>query len=249
MASPWRSAGRSAAPACSRRSRSSLGGGALLLRPVLPALRPLRAGAICLFAAVTLALAAGTLGVSSGPGRGAQAWTLGPPAERTAASPARRSTRSTHRLVQDVGVDILVVFLLLAGVILLTGASLAGVLRATGSGLIDTTRMMRALGDRRRAARDAPRADGSSVEDVAPSALRARPSRRPSELIVRATHVEAPSQDGPRASSRTPSADASDAAAERARGRRAGRGADEADARSSRGGGSSGRGPRRSRRR
>ena len=42
------------------------GGGALLLRPVWPALRPLRTGAICLSASITLALAAGTLGVSSG---------------------------------------------------------------------------------------------------------------------------------------------------------------------------------------
>ncbi len=67
---------------------------------------------------------------------------------------ARRSTKLTHRLVQDVGVDILVVFLLLAGVILLTGASLGGALRATGSGLVDTTRMMRALGARHGAAED-----------------------------------------------------------------------------------------------
>src|ERR1700722_13500258 len=42
------------------------GGGALLLRPVWPALRPLRTGAICLSGSIVLALAAGTLGVSSG---------------------------------------------------------------------------------------------------------------------------------------------------------------------------------------
>ena len=60
---------------------------------------------------------------------------LRPSAERTGASPARRSTQLAHRLVQNVGVDILVVFLLLAGVILLTGASLASVIRATGSGV------------------------------------------------------------------------------------------------------------------
>jgi len=38
-------------------------------------------------------------------------------------------------MVQTVGVDILVVFLMLVGVVLLTGASLAAVLRATGNGL------------------------------------------------------------------------------------------------------------------
>src|SRR5580693_5117799 len=45
------------------------GGSAMLLRPVWPALRPLRTGAICLSASIVLALAAGTLGVSSGVGR------------------------------------------------------------------------------------------------------------------------------------------------------------------------------------
>ena len=38
------------------------GGAILVLRPVLPAVRPFRAGAICLFAALCLGLAAGTLG-------------------------------------------------------------------------------------------------------------------------------------------------------------------------------------------
>src|SRR5580658_2948016 len=44
------------------------GGGVLLLRPVLPALRPLRTGATCLFCSVTLALAAGTLGITRASG-------------------------------------------------------------------------------------------------------------------------------------------------------------------------------------
>ena len=41
-------------------------GGILILRPMLPAVRPFRAGAICLFASLTLGLAAGTLGLGSG---------------------------------------------------------------------------------------------------------------------------------------------------------------------------------------
>src|SRR5580658_889316 len=48
-------------------------GAALLMRPVLPELRPLRAGSTCLFCAVVLALAAGTLGVSEGRG-GSRHW-------------------------------------------------------------------------------------------------------------------------------------------------------------------------------
>ena len=42
------------------------GGGAMLARPAWPQMRPLRTGATCLAAAVMMALAAGTLGVSSG---------------------------------------------------------------------------------------------------------------------------------------------------------------------------------------
>src|SRR4051812_9105380 len=41
-------------------------GAILILRPMLPAVRPFRSGAICLFAALTLGLAAGTLGVGPG---------------------------------------------------------------------------------------------------------------------------------------------------------------------------------------
>ncbi len=43
-----------------------VGGSALLFAQFMPTRRPLRTGGLCLFAAVTLALAAGTLGVSSG---------------------------------------------------------------------------------------------------------------------------------------------------------------------------------------
>ncbi len=101
-------------------------GAVLLLRPAFPELRPLRAGALCLFAAVVLALADGTLGISPGP---AQAVTegavhAGPHAHAGGASqwsPAYMEARGgiagqglwwvTHGLVQGVGVEILVAFL------------------------------------------------------------------------------------------------------------------------------------------
>src|SRR5215211_2855983 len=47
-------------------------GAILVLRPVLPAVRPFNTGAICLFAAAALGLAAGTLGL--GPGGGPTDW-------------------------------------------------------------------------------------------------------------------------------------------------------------------------------
>ncbi len=119
-----------------------LAGGALLARALAPAVRPLRAGALCVFSGLTLALAAGTFGVS--PHARAPAW-----------SSARLQSHGgivgealfqlTHRMVQQVGVDILVLFLLASGAVLLSGASLAGILRATGNGLMDTTRAMRSI--------------------------------------------------------------------------------------------------------
>ncbi len=78
--------------------------------------------------------------------------------------------------------QILVVFLLLVALILLTGASLAGILRATGSGIRDTTRLIR------------PPASPESSPSAPPRVL-GPPEPAPEELIVRATHVEAPPPD------------------------------------------------------
>ncbi len=172
-----------------------VGGGALLLDQLIPTRRPLRTGGLCVFSAVTLALAAGTLGVSDGT-----------PAEGPSSAQWRSDFLQAHggilgqtlywvahRLVQSVGVDILVVFLLVVGVVLLTGASLAAVLRATGNGLLDTSRMIRARASAlERGAKGAPEKPARpAAESIHP------PEPEPHELIVRATHVEAPSLDGP----------------------------------------------------
>jgi S-DNA-T family DNA segregation ATPase FtsK/SpoIIIE len=166
-----------------------LAGVALLLGPILPRLAPLRSGAVCLFASVTLALAAGTFGLSAGQGNvtGAEQW-------RSAFIEARGGIAGqglywvSDRLVQGVGVDIIVVFLFVVALVLLTGASLAAILRATGNGLVDTTRVLGrhspSLSLRRR-----PREQGSEASEVLP------PEPSPEELIIRATHVEAPALD------------------------------------------------------
>jgi S-DNA-T family DNA segregation ATPase FtsK/SpoIIIE len=182
-------------------------GAAMLMRPVLPAMRPLRTGSICLFCAIVLALAAGTLGVSSGQGTPTSHWSSDyVQAHGGAAGQALYEV--AHRLVQQVGVDILVVFLLVVGVILLTGASLAAALRATGSGMVDSTRMLKArvAADHVRGG-DAPGAlVGDASRAAAPDAVEERtpletllpPEPEPGKLVVRATHVEAPSLDGER---------------------------------------------------
>jgi DNA segregation ATPase FtsK/SpoIIIE, S-DNA-T family len=154
-----------------------VGGGAMLMAPVLPALRPLRTGGICLGAAIVLALAAGTLGVSAGTPEGAQ-WSTSFLSARGGAL-GELMYVAAHRLVQEVGVDILVIFLLIVGVILLTGASLATALRATGTGMVDTTRMLRTL------------ASSSETTKVRAEPLQP-PDPGPEDLIVRATPTAEP---------------------------------------------------------
>jgi S-DNA-T family DNA segregation ATPase FtsK/SpoIIIE len=174
----------------------AIGGAALLMRPVLPALRPLRTGAICLFASVTLALAGGTFGVSSGSAVGSRAWTSAH-LQSHGGIAGQAIFEVSNRLIQTVGVDILVVFLLLTAVILLTGASLASAIRATGNGLLDTTRVISRLGERETPARTGSRTRAASPveEDFALEDSMQPPEPAPEELIVRATHVEAPSRD------------------------------------------------------
>ncbi len=159
-------------------------------------------GGACLFAGVTLALAAGTLGVSSGPGAAQTAWHSHELQSRGGAF-GEALYQLTHHLVQDVGVGILVVFLLLVGVVLITGASLGGTLRATGAGVVETTRMMRTLGARHAAGeeppdgRDAAAEEGDFDLDAYAAALPGMQPPEPGagELVVRATHVEGPGQD------------------------------------------------------
>jgi S-DNA-T family DNA segregation ATPase FtsK/SpoIIIE len=173
-----------------------IGGGALLLRPVLPALRPLRTGALCVFAAVTLALAAGMLGITTAPGNGAHAWASAH-LQTHGGIAGEALYQLTHRLIQDVGVDILVVFLLITGAVLLTGASIASVIRATGSGVVDTTRMVRRRREREPqalAGRGRAHSAAAVAREMEDSPL-LPPEPEPRELIVRATHVEAPSHD------------------------------------------------------
>jgi DNA segregation ATPase FtsK/SpoIIIE, S-DNA-T family len=116
-------------------------GAVLVLRPVLPAIRPFRAGGLCLFASLSLALAAGTFG-------------LGPFGERVRFwDPAYVKPRGgmvgeglywgTSSLLGDVGAHIIAIFLFIAAVLLLTGASVASVLKATSDSVTSTGRLLR----------------------------------------------------------------------------------------------------------
>src|SRR4051812_40341726 len=115
-------------------------GAILVLRPLVPAVRPFRSGGACLFAALTLAIAAGTLGL--GPGGSAVHW------DRFWVTPRGGLVGeglywATSTLLGTVGAHIVAVFLFLAAVLLLTGATVAGVVRATSTQVAETTKALR----------------------------------------------------------------------------------------------------------
>jgi S-DNA-T family DNA segregation ATPase FtsK/SpoIIIE len=168
-------------------------GAILVLRPVLPSVRPFRAGALCLFAALTLMLAAGTVGI--GPDGARVGYWNAPFFEDRGGIVGDALLYCVATAVSTIGAHILAVFLLVAGILLLTGASVAGVLRATGSGLADTTRAIgRTVPARTR--RPAPIEPELPEQPVEPEPYHP-PEPADSEVIVRATHVEAPAPAAP----------------------------------------------------
>src|SRR3954467_5109882 len=117
------------------------GGAILMLRPVLPAVRPFRAGAICLFAAVTLGLSNATLGV--GPDGARPGWWDAEWVKTRGGMTGETLDWAVTTLAGTIGAHILAVFLFLAGVLLLTGASVAGVIKATHTSVSTTAREVR----------------------------------------------------------------------------------------------------------
>jgi S-DNA-T family DNA segregation ATPase FtsK/SpoIIIE len=135
-------------------------GAVLTMRSMLPAMRPFRSGGLCLLAATTLAFAAGTLGLGGGGGRH-DLWQVGALRARGGALGEALFDLSS-RLFSSFGSHILAVFLFLAGVLLVTGASVAGVLRATAAEVAETTRAFRRAPDEG-APRVAPPEDDEEV--------------------------------------------------------------------------------------
>jgi DNA segregation ATPase FtsK/SpoIIIE, S-DNA-T family len=114
-------------------------GAILMLRPMLPAVRPFRSGAICLFAAVTLGLAAGTIG----PGGHRPEWWDAGWVKTRGGMVGEGLDWVVTTLAGSIGAHILAIFLFVAGVLLITGASVAGVIKATTDSVSSTTRELR----------------------------------------------------------------------------------------------------------
>jgi S-DNA-T family DNA segregation ATPase FtsK/SpoIIIE len=155
-------------------------GAVLVLGPMLPNVRPFKAGGVLLLTALMLGLAAGTLGL--GPDD--------PPRDAAFETPSWFRHHggaagevlfwATRTLFQEIGAHVLFVFLFVAGFMLLTGASIAGVIRATSESVRTTTRRVK------RSTAEFARLKPAPQPAAPPEPANAEP-------VVRATHVEAPS--------------------------------------------------------
>jgi len=176
-------------------------GAVLVLKPMLPSVRPFRSGAACLMLGLMLGLAAGAFGL--GPADPPREGFFKPEYFKDHGGLVGDALFWTTRtLFQDVGTHILFVFLMLGGVLLLTGASVAGVMRATHESVTSTTRRVRqstgefaALVTGRVEASDQSSVVSRQGEELEPEE---GPRSAPPEVepVVRATHVEAPALDG-----------------------------------------------------
>src|SRR3954466_6374419 len=103
-------------------------GAAIVIRPMLPAVHPFKTGGVCLAAALTLGLAAGSLGL--GPGDTPRDGFFDADYLRHHGGLVGESLFwASSKLFSEAGSHILFVFLLLAGILLVTGASIAGVVQ------------------------------------------------------------------------------------------------------------------------
>jgi len=166
--------------------------------------RPLRTGAVCLCAALTLALAAGTLGLGPGAVGSHDFWQPAAFESRGGVVGQAELWVGSH-LLSTLGADILAVFGLIAGLILVTGATVASVLRVTGAGAGSAGRALKRSTEEatatfaRRSAAVGTRMRATATE-AAPAGSTALPEPEPllppepatGELVIRATHVEAP---------------------------------------------------------
>ena len=162
-----------------------IAGGLLLMRELRTPARPLRTGTVFLVASVTLALASGALGLGPGALSGRAFWHAAAFRTRGGLLGQGEFWLASH-LLSTTGAEILAVFLFVAGLLLVTGAGAAGIIRSARDSVAGTTRVMR----RRTGELAQTVVDRTAPPPAAGPLLPPEPDT--SELVIRATHVEAP---------------------------------------------------------
>ena len=156
-------------------------GALLVVRPMMGLVHPFRTGAVCLLAALTLGLAAGSLGL--GPGDTPREGFLDPVYLRSHGGLVGESLLwVSSTLFSKAGSHILFVFLMLAAILLLTGASIAGMVRAGQQAATTTGDRMRRTANSLNLPTEATRPAGPLPGDPIPgkSIARTRTSSLPS---------------------------------------------------------------------
>jgi DNA segregation ATPase FtsK/SpoIIIE, S-DNA-T family len=175
---------------------------------IAPAVRPLRAGTVCLVLASALALAAGTLGIGPGKTPSSAAWAAATLKPRGGVLGGGEFALAGH-LLSSVGADLLAVFLFVAAAILLSGATFASFLNSGRYHAQNAMRRPEAGSATRRAEIRAARLrrDQADLDPEDPDALAYRPQDSEfdpgarivvpepdtAEFIVRAASDEEPS--------------------------------------------------------
>jgi S-DNA-T family DNA segregation ATPase FtsK/SpoIIIE len=168
-------------------------GALLVVRPMMGLVHPFRTGAACLLAALTLGLAAGSLGL--GPGDTPREGFLDPDYLRSHGGLVGESLLwVSSTLFSKAGSHILFVFLMLAAILLLTGASIAGMVRAGQQAATTTGDRMRRTANSLNLPTEATRPAGPLPGDPIAEPVEL-PEPAGQEPVVRATHVEAPALD------------------------------------------------------
>ena len=169
-------------------------GTVLIMRPALPSTHPFKTGALCLGAALTLGFAVGSFGL--GPGDTPRDGFLDSAyLERHGGLSGESLYWASSKLFSDAGSHILFVFLLIAGILLLTGASIAGLVGGTRVFAAGTGERMRRTANTLNLPTDPlPPITVRRARDSASDSLEP-PEPEDREPVVRATHVEAPALD------------------------------------------------------
>jgi S-DNA-T family DNA segregation ATPase FtsK/SpoIIIE len=164
-------------------------GAVIVMRPVLPSVRPFKSGGICFTLALALMFSAGTLGLGLDTLR--DGYFDADFLRERGGYLGEGLFYISSNLIGSIGTHIFALFLFLAGVLLLTGASVAGVLKATGGTVAESTRVLRSAVPEK-PARPAP-APSTAAGKRKPRVEVPEPA---DDMVVKATHVEAPSLDG-----------------------------------------------------
>jgi S-DNA-T family DNA segregation ATPase FtsK/SpoIIIE len=159
----------------------------LVLRQMLPSVKPFRAGALCLLLGVTLGLAAGSLGL--GPGAHDHTPLLEPSyVSARGGVLGELLYAAAGAAFSDLGAHILFLFLVTGGVLLLTGASIAGVVAAARESVTATSEHLRRSTEQMTAVLAREPRPAAPVDEGPPEPPGVEP-------VVHATHVEAPALD------------------------------------------------------